>query len=144
MPQTIHQNNLEEDKIETVDEFAKNDQIQPKPPTISKELRNKLLKVASNNGKLHNRPESEMSFQSVNEISLDINSPDKMDKGSLCNRFNIVQPEIETAENDEPEVINVEKPEEEENLPPKIWISKSASMDEDLQEDSNSENSDKN
>ena len=72
-----------------------------------------------------NRPTSELSFQSINEIS-SFGEPNPDEHGSLCNRFNF--------ENSHKKVL-VHQPQEVEELskkPPKIWISKSASMDDDL------------
>ena len=72
---------------------------------------------------------SEQSFQSVNEISSMGEEPTTPDgggeKGSLCNRFILEAAIVEQ---------NIE------NMPlavaaPKIWISKSASMDDNLEGD---------
>ena len=60
--------------------------------------------------KLLTRPISELSFQSVNEISSMEAEADE--QGSLCNTFSLTK----------------------ETPPPKIWISKSASMEDDLEE----------
>ena len=112
----------------------------PKIPQISQNMKNKLLKVSANakNNLQVKRPKSDLSFQSINEISSigeEPCTPNKNEKGSLCNRFNLdskVDLEIREEEEiiDSPKVIinpeNVEKP-------PKIWISKSASMDDDLE-----------
>lgn len=76
-----------------------------------------------------NRPTSELSFQSINEIS-SIGEPNPDERGSLCNRL--------INENNAPKTIVLQPeniPEEVDILskkPPKIWISKSASMDDDL------------
>ena len=61
-----------------------------------------------------------MSFQSVNEIS-SIGQP-ITPQGSLCNTFNFdsTNGDQNKSKQDEPK------------RPPKIWISKSASMDDDL------------
>ena len=72
------------------------------------------------------RPTSELSFQSINEIS-SFGEPNPDEHGSLCNRFNF--------ENAPHKKVLVHQPQEVEELskkPPKIWISKSASMDDDL------------
>ena len=76
------------------------------------------------------RPTSELSFQSINEIS-SIGEPNPDEHGSLCNRFNF--------DNIIPNPKPIEQPiqipkevDESSKKPPKIWISKSASMDDDL------------
>ena len=76
-----------------------------------------------------NRPTSELSFQSINEIS-SIGEPNPDERGSLCNRLinenNAQKTIVHQPENIPEEVDDLRK------KPPKIWISKSASMDDDL------------
>lgn len=82
----------------------------------------KPIKKLLDTKKLLQRPLSELSFQSVNEIS-SMGEPVN-EEGSLCNTFN-----IETT-NAAVEMLTKKK----ETPPPKIWISKSASMDDELEE----------
>ena len=74
------------------------------------------------------RPTSELSFQSINEIS-SIGEPNPDEHGSLCNRFNFdnIIPNPKPIEQSKPKEVD-----ESSKKPPKIWISKSASMDDDL------------
>ncbi len=90
------------------------------------------------------RPQSVLSFTSINEIS-SIGEPQTPDeRGSLCNRF-ILEAGLATSGSGgtQPQPLQrqqsyevTEVLDEEEELrkrPPKIWISKSASMDDDLE-----------
>lgn len=83
------------------------------------------------------RPMSESSFHSINEIS-SLGEPQTPDeRGSLCNRF-ILEAGMKfnteafkdiIATNDDDVIDDHQK----DKRPPKIWISKSASMDDDLE-----------
>ena len=76
------------------------------------------------------RPTSELSFQSINEIS-SIGEPNPDEHGSLCNRFNFENIISHPKPIEQPIQIPKEV-DESSKKPPKIWISKSASMDDDL------------
>lgn len=91
------------------------DEIEKAETEVSFKPSKKLLDAK----KLLQRPVSELSFQSVNEIS-SMGEPAN-DEGSLCNTFNI---ETSTAPTEGPAA---------RKETPKIWISKSASMDDELE-----------
>lgn len=77
------------------------------------------------------RPTSELSFQSINEIS-SIGEPNPDEHGSLCNRFNFDNIIPNTKPIQQQPIQIPKEVDESSKKPPKIWISKSASMDDDL------------
>ncbi len=95
----------------------------PKPSEKPK-LASKILEAK--NLLTMQRPVSEISFSSVNEISSIADLPANLDEeGSLCNQFQLSKNSA-NIETKNAEVDNFR--------PPKIWISKSASMDDGIDE----------